>query len=1804
MRVVFRKGLLSLAACLMLLGLPPSAGAQPQIDQGAGVDEVLPAGCSRMVYADVVALDQPFFWNRLGAVQPQGMMYALESDVVHVSQDESSCSAQRLAPSAGQVRLRRGKRPRPLVLRVNVGDCLRINFKNLLDPNAANVDEDSPRTRAASVHVIGMQYVSTIQDGGMNVGTNGAAGNGVVTPGGSASYTLYAEREGTFLMYSGGALAGGEATSGSLSAGLFGAVNVEPQGSEWYRSQVTRKDLELAAGSVSDTSFPVINYGATFQNTTDPYQCHRIGKPVLKMLDSGNRIVHSDLTAIITGPSAGPLPATYLSDAPGQYPNRKEPFREFTIIFHDEVGAVQAFQEFNQPDLQFTLHSVRDAFAINYGAAGAGAEVLANRLGVGPMHGCTECKYEEFFLSSWAVGDPAMVVDVPANSPCMDSSSDDPVLLSNSATLAGYAAALREPDKYAPCVPNKGPKATRAYYPDDPSNVYHSYLNDHVKYRNLLAGSDDHHIFHLHAHQWLHSPRNPNSSYLDSQAIGQGAGYTYEILHGGSGNLNRTPGDSIFHCHFYPHFAQGMWGLWRVHDVLEQGTRMGGDGRPAALSRALPDGEILAGTPIPAIVPLPTLPMAPLPGPAWIDQTTGEVQLPGTVTTNPGYPFFVPGEAGHRAPQPPLDFAREDPSDPTSPYLDGGLPRHVVLDGGFATSKQNRYTMEKHLHELNVNWLAPDGTPEEVVAMSFHAAGGYTTPTPTGAAASKQFLVNGRPAVAGAPYANPCPGGVNKLYKGADIQLDLTLNKAGWHFPQSRIIALWDDVRPTLAGTKAPEPLFLRAHENDCVEYWFTNLVPNTYHLDDFQVTTPTDVLSQHIHLVKFDVTASDGGGNGFNYEDGSFSPEEVQERIDAIRAANKCDLTADASLLADKTRCPEAKVHPAFPEKHDADCNGINDWLGAQTTIQRWYANQLGTTADKRTLRTVFTHDHFGPSTHQQTGLYAGLVIEPAGTTWSHNETGVPLNTRHDGGPTSWQAVIDGPNSDTTYREFLLEFADFQLAYEPGSPICPDLKNEHIGWSDPLKAINPAGRKRVGPPDMYLKPITVGTCPVPDGYAGTLPPPCGEAVSADDPGFGSVNYRSEPLALRVLDPTSNSQATGLKGDLSFAYESRTDRVITALNSQPTFYPPLTSDVAPGDPFTPLLRAYEGDDTRVRILVGAHEEEHTFTIHGMKWKAEPDDPNSGWRNAQMMGISEAFNFEIPPQPSLMQDGQFMDALYKPSNASEFQWNGIWGLLRFYHGTRRDLVPLPTNSDGKVPVASKEESYRLLSAEDVNRLGVVNSETSVSSAPISGASTGKATNISPTATQPVRIACPTGAPIRPYDVVAVAAAEVLNDVDDNGNPVTGLLYNSRVDSVQTFFQPDWDGGGEPAFRQGALHDPTAIMFVRATDLTYVPTPNGMRPRLNANIRREPLILRANKGECVQVTLVNDLPAKYGDQPGWNSMPMIVERFNANDVAPSQEVGLHPQLLYHDLRQSDGSNVGLNPVNYGKQTVAPGQQVTYHWYAGDILVNNTVTPEVLTPVGVEFGATGLSSSDPIKHSNKGAVGALIVEPASATWAEDFITEQVGGAKVDRISRASVTVNPGTASEFREFVLVFQDDVNLRYGDGAPVESLINNEDPTESAQKAINYRTDPVWYRIGKAPDTALEVLNNYASFHQVLNNGFIGGDDPKTPVFEAAGTQPTRFRVVHPGGHAQAHVFEVQGHIWEELPYTGGSVNLGTNASSEWIGTRDRHGAGNHFDALIKNGAGGRFRVTGDYLYRDYPSWLFYDGIWSLFRVVP
>ena len=74
-----------------------------------------------------------------------------------------------------------------------------------------------------------------------------------------------------------------------------------------------------------------------------------------------------------------------------------------------------------------------------------------------------------------------------------------------------------------------------------------------------------------------------------------------------------------------------------------------------------------------------------------------------------------------------------------------------------------------------------------------------------------------------------------------------------------------------------------------------------------------------------------------------------------------------------------------------------------------------------------------------------------------------------------------------------------------------------------------------------------------------------------------------------------------------------------------------------------------------------------------------------------------------------------------------------------------------------------------------------------------------------------------------------------------------------------------------------------------------------------------------------------------------------------------------------------------------------------------------------------------------------------------------------------------------------------------------------------------------------------------------------------------------------------------------LPAPGRAVDLQVRVSAPVTGSElpilllsHGHGPSNHFDVLIQ--AGGRNKVTGDYLYRSYPAMHFDLGAWGLFRV--
>ena len=206
------------------------------------------------------------------------------------------------------------------MLRANVGDCIEITLTNKIP--AANfkitTTAPNPQTSEVSLHVQGMEWVNGPQDDGSFVGKNNsslatpqppqfAAPPGTTWPPNQQTYTLYAKAEGTFLLYS----MGDTSSIGShITNGLFGALNVQPEGAEWYRSQVSQADLKAATtGTTSDQPSDRqlqrrLSGGCDLpgrhsdscqhSDPKDDADCRMISK-----------IVHTDLTAMITGPNAG-----------------------------------------------------------------------------------------------------------------------------------------------------------------------------------------------------------------------------------------------------------------------------------------------------------------------------------------------------------------------------------------------------------------------------------------------------------------------------------------------------------------------------------------------------------------------------------------------------------------------------------------------------------------------------------------------------------------------------------------------------------------------------------------------------------------------------------------------------------------------------------------------------------------------------------------------------------------------------------------------------------------------------------------------------------------------------------------------------------------------------------------------------------------------------------------------------------------------------------------------------------------------------------------------------------------------------------------------------------------------------------------------------------------------------------------------------------------------------------------------------------------------------------------------------------
>ncbi len=1413
------------------------------------VAQQAPAGCSAATYDrsyEVAAISVEIPYNRWGNSDPDGQVFVLQGDKEAVKNWFRPLAADPANDSAGNRRLR----PRPLVLRANVGECLKVKFTNELNATGGSGLPNNPR---ASIKVFGPAYNPQTSDGSA-VGYNKDTTVGI---GESISYFWKVpDEEGIYLFRDQGATAGSEANSGSLSHGLYGALAVEPPGSTW-----------------------------TDPNTGQPlYAGSKDHKRITKQ--SGDPYIDADI-----------------------HPAGTKSFRESIQLTQDEFPG-------------------DNGMGLNYGAEQQKNRVPSNLRGNGSQL-APDSVGEETSLSSWTYGDPALVKLASGKGPWLP------------------AADRRNKED---CGLESQPGGGSCYT----SNVVRSYPGDPTKIRFMHAGVKETHVFHMHAHQWRAEDKDEESTIIDSQTYSPGEGFTADLLFG-AGSEPGTFGDSIFHCHLYPHFADGFWSLFRVHDVREDGTNKTPDNVNVRNLEPLPNG----------------------------------VNPPQATVNNPGYPRFIPGRLGWRAPQPPGGVSETDPSvtdNPNTVEREDLKPITRTVGGKF----------------LDPNRLDLTNPEEKELADKL--------------AVEKQVIERntGPNFNPGAPFAEPCrPGSREVTYNVSAIQTDIVYNERGDHDTQGRIMVLDKDVDDVLAGRKEPEPFFFRANVGDCVNFNLTNRLPNWIGADAFQKLVQTNMVGEHIHLVKFDVLASDGASNGWNYQQAAFSKEQA----DFTRRAASDNLSPGEN-------CDENGCRIAEPASWNPNTSTAPGAAPGQTISERWYADTE--------LRTVFSHDHQFAAQQQQRGLFTGMIVEPKGMDFRNPKTGEfyqPIDDPNNGPVcgTECNATADGTSMDVIgsgakddFREFSLAAQDFvSLTKKGGNP------------ANAADTINPPNE-----PEEF-----------PD----------------DDPGTMAFNYKNAPLKYRQ---TKNGQPT----DPAYGFSSTVH----------------------GDPKTPLLEAYSEDPVRIRLIQGAMEEQHVFKLNGMRWRQEPDDPDSPLINSQAIGVSDAFNFQVPKIPCGANDTKCMgDYLYSSATIDD-TYLGMWGIMRAYGKVDRNrLLPLPDNippAQGRITV-----SPQALEPPDANSPG-----------------------------NP----CPTGAPTKKFNVVAMEAK---------------LQYNKSGDN-----------------------DPYGLIYALSEDVQAI---------RNGSIEPEPLVLRANEGDCIEVRLTNKLTRNFLKHKGIVDGDAEVPTEPATGTRAGLRVSLSPQLVKYDVRGSDGTAVGFNR----DQTVGPGGSKLYRWYADD------VSPG-------ELGTTNLFDFGDVRgHRHHGLFAGLNIEPKGSTY-----RDPATGARIKSGAAADIRV-PGANNDFREFTTFFQDGLNLRNKNGAiikdpsdppppgePVEEL----DAEDQGEKGFNYANAPFNRRIGENMDGMAG-----AKMANVFNSKLHG--DPDTPIFRAYAGDPVRVRLLQGADKPRQNTFQLSGHSWRAQPHDPGSTTIGAQGGMSVSRTFNLH----------LSGAGGGY--AGDYRYGSgINGFHLWGGQWGIMRIYP
>ncbi len=666
------------------------------------------------------------------------------------------------------------------------------------------------------------------------------------------------------------------------------------------------------------------------------------------------------------------------------------------------------------------------------------------------------------------------------------------------------------------------------------------------------------------------------------------------------------------------------------------------------------------------------------------------------------------------------------------------------------------------------------------------------------------------------------------------------------------------------------------------------------------------------------------------------------------------------------------------------------------------------------------------------------------------------------------------------------------------------------IAWSEAEAVIVPPASS--GLPPYRDACLSIGDfVPLLDAGDRPLNPPS-TLSGDDDPGSMAVNYRSAPLTHRGDDPS-----------LWFSNEARSRRSLAGV---------------PGDPDTPVIRAYPGERLRIRVIQGSHEEQHSFSMHGLRWRRDWGNPDSPLTNQQTIGISEAFTLDLGTADSrVLTPG---DYLWQFGSMDDL-WTGCWGYVRVLSPTAAHFAEL-------TPVADLDDSPSDALAQLREARAVPD--------------------------RPQRSADGSYPQDQVRTFVVVARRKEHEFAGKHLTDPWGLQFHHAAYDAAEHAAARADGDWRPA----SVQESDGPLVLRANRGQWV----------RVFLINE-LLVPAKDAENPYED-VEEQPVPFGVETSPPRLPLEhLDEFGVPDERTvSPRVSLHPSLLLYDVDGYDGAYVGRNhdgtvaPLDVGGDGIGGhgghggggadgGGQVVhrdhdhhdepnwteYWWYCD----------EGLAPVSYQDGPGSVcylqDMADVRNHRHHGLVGALVVEPGDVAAYRPGSNSDVPDGEYGR--EAELRTCDGVVVA-REGVVFVQDGLRL-YVNGhpdQPVRDVVPGDDPEDSGQKAISGQTALVHH--GVPPTGALAA----------------------EPLVTVDVGDTVWLRVVGAADKPRQHTFTVHGTAWEAAPWV---------ADGPWTAAASGVSAGWARDLVIHaEEPGDHVMRTGCF------RWGTELGIWSLLRV--